>query len=282
MRHEVRTIPPAPRAVRWRPLFAHRWLLFAGGGGMVVTGGLLAWLMFLQSGGKMSAGPAIERGPVERVVGALTRVDPPRTWNGGSWQAVTYRFVHELDGQHATGYGGCFVPAGDWHEHELVDVDVLTSDPNVSCIAGGVLHGEFEWLRARFWITVMAVPGGLLLLSWLAGVFQLRHVLVHGDVSIGLVHRVVRVPWVLPEMVRVDYTFRDHRAVTRHNHHWVRAHGALGARLLQQANANAFEEMPVLHDRRLPQWNRMLLPQDFLPQPPALLLDIDLPTRTRT
>ena len=61
----------------------------------------------------------------------------------------------------------------------------------------------------------MAVPGGLLLLGWLAGVFQLRHVLVHGDVTVGVVHRIVRVPLVLPEMLRVDYTFRDHRAVTR-------------------------------------------------------------------
>ncbi len=281
MRYEVRTIPPAPRAIRWRPLFAHRWLVFVLGGGMVVTGGLLAWLMFLQSGGKMSMGPRLERGPVARVEGTLTKVDPPRAWNGATWQNVSYRFEHELDGQTVRGFGGCFVPAGAWRIGDEVAVDVLAGDPNVSRVAGGVLHLDLDWLRARFWITVLAVPGGLLLLGWLAGVFQLRHVLVHGDVSIGVVHRVVRVPWVLPEMLRVDYTFRDHRATTRHGHHWVRAHGELGARLLQQQAARAFEEMPVLHDRRLPQWNRILLPHDFLPQPPALMVDLDLPTRTR-
>jgi hypothetical protein len=70
--------------------------------------------------------------------------------------------------------------------------------------------------------------------------------------------------------------------VTRHGHHWVRAHGELGARLTDQAERAAFEEMPVLHDRRLPQWSRMLLPQDFLPQPDALVLDADKPSRTRT
>ena len=31
MRHEVRTIPPAPRLVRMRPLCAHRWPLLAVG-----------------------------------------------------------------------------------------------------------------------------------------------------------------------------------------------------------------------------------------------------------
>ena len=129
---------------------------------------------------------------------------------------------------------------------------------------------------------MLAVPGALLLVGWLAGVFQLRQVLVHGDVSIGVVHRVRRLPFVLPEMVRVDYTFRDHHAKTRHNHHWVRVHGELGARLLQQHEAGRYEEMPVLHDRRLPQWNRMLLSQDFLPPPPALDVDDDLPARRTT
>jgi hypothetical protein len=282
MRHEVRTIPPAPRSIRWRPLFAHRWLLLATGGGMVVIGGLVAWLMFLQSGGKMSLGPALDRGPVARVQARLTKVEPPRQWEGRAWQDVRYAFRFPDGAAGVALSGGCFVPAGAWRPGDVVPLDVLVAEPNVTRVPGGTLHLDREWLRARFWMVAMAVPGGLLLLGWLAGVFQLRQVLVHGDVSIGVVHRVARVPFVLPEMVRVDYTFRDHRAATRHGHHWVRAHGELGARLLQQQAARAFEEMPVLHDRRLPQWNRMLLPHDFLPQPPALTVDLDLPTRTRT
>ena len=282
MRHEVRTIPPAPRTVRWRPLFAHRWLLLGIGGALAVIGGLLAWLMFLQAGGKMSMGPRLDRGPVQRVEATVTRVDPARRWDGRTWQSIAYRFTYHADGQDLLGYGGCHVPEGPWRIDDVVPVDVLVEDPNVSRVPGGVVHLDQDWLRARFWISAMAVPGGLLLLGWLAGVFQLRQVLVHGDVSPGLVHRVVRVPWVLPEMVRVDYTFRDHHAVTRHNHHWVRAHGALGRRLLQQAATGAFEEMPVLHDRGLTQWNRMLLASDFLPSPPALLLDVDLPSGTHS
>jgi hypothetical protein len=114
----------------------------------------------------------------------------------------------------------------------------------------------------------MALPGALLLAVWLAGAFQLRQVLRHGDVSIGTVHRVRRVPFLLPEMLSVDYTFRDHHAKTRHNRHWVRAHGKLGSRLLAQMTDSRYEELPVLHDRALPQWNRLLLPADFWPQPP--------------
>ncbi len=265
MKHEVRSIPPAPRRLRLRPLFAHRWLLFGLGAAFVVIGGLAAWLMFLQSGGVMSRGPRLDQGPSTRVTGTLRKVAPPRLTDGR--QDVVYEFRVQVNNQMANGFGSCSVAASSWKVGDEVPVDVLLSDPNINRIPGGILHVERDWLRAQFWITGMAVPGVLLLLAWLAGVVQLRHVLVHGDASTGVVHRVLRVPFVLPEMLRVDYTFRDHRAKVRHNHHWVRVHGELGARLLQQMQQNHYEEMPVLHDRRLPQWNRMVLPQDFLPQP---------------
>ncbi len=274
MRHELRAIPPAPRRIRWRPLFAHRWPLLAAGGLLVVVGGLLAWLMFLQAGGKMSDTERLDAGPVTRVRGTLTRVDAPRAWQGRDWQDVRYTFEVPIDGQSITFYGGCFVPAGAWREGEPVEIEALRGDANKNRIVGGALHAERQWLRAKFWITVLATPGALLLLGWLAGVFQLRRVLVHGDVSVGVVHAVRAVPWLLPEMLRVDYTFRDHHAKTRHNHQWVRTHGELGARLLQQQRAGRYEEMPVLHDRAMPWWNRMLLPQDFLP---PVAIDLDLP-----
>ena len=275
MRQEVRDIPPAPRRVRWRPLFAHRWLLFVPGSVMLVIGCLVAWLMFLQSGGKMSMGPTLDAGPVIRVDGRLTEVREARTIDGKSWQDVRYAFVVPVDGQASNRSGGCFLPAGAWRTGDPVQVEVLASNPNVTRVAGGMLHIDRDWLRARFWLVMVAVPGAMLLLGWLAGAFQLRQVLMHGDVSIGTVHRVVRVPVVLPEMLRVDYTFRDHRAKTRHNHHWVRAHGELGRRLLAQMADRRYEELPVLHDRNLPWWNRMLLPADFWPQPPLDIAGVD-------
>ena len=172
--------------------------------------------------------------------------------------------------------GGCFVPVGEWREGGACEVEALAADWNVNRIRGGALHLDRDWLRARFWVTALAVPGGLLLLAWLAGALQLRQVLVHGDASLGGGPRVPRVQGVLPQMLRVDNTFRDHRATTRHNRHWVRAHGELGVRLLAQMAAGRFEEMPVLHDRRFPQWNRMLLPADFLRPPGPLDLGFDL------
>lgn len=269
MKSEVRDIPTAPRRVRWRPLFAHRWLLFVPGSILLVIGALIAWLMFLQSGGVMSLEPRLADGPSSRAFGRLTKVSPPHVYGDGVLrQEVTYSFPYTYDGQTSTSWGSCYLPEGAWKPGDVVKVDYLCADPNLSCIEGGDLHHDRAWLRARFWILAMALPGALLLAVWLAGAFQLRQVLRHGDVSIGTVHRVRRVPLLLPEMLSVDYTFRDHHARTRHNRHWVRAHGKLGVRLMAQMADNRYEDLPVLHDRALPQWNRLLLPADFWPQPP--------------
>lgn len=269
MKHEVRDIPPAPRRIRLRPLFAHRWPLLALGTVLVVVGGLVAWLMFLQAGGKLSQGPSLDRGPTQRAVGKVGEVGPAVTFDGRPWQDVRYDFQWQT----VALRGGSFVPAGRCQVGDEVPVEVLVENPNVNRIVGGVLHIDRKWLRARFWLVVFVVPGGLLLLGWVAGAFQLRQVLAHGDVAVGTIHRVAAVRLLLPQMLAVDYTFRDHRATTRHNRHWVRAHGALGARLAQQLAADRYEDMPVLHDRRLPQWNRMVLPDDFLSSHEPIVLE---------
>jgi hypothetical protein len=265
MKHEVRAIPPAPRRIRLRPLFAHRWPLLAIGGLATVIGLLVAWAMFLQAGGLPSQQARLEAGPVSRVTGSISHVDRPLTWQGSRWQRVSYTFLW----QGGTRHGSSFGPAGRFAVQDAIDVDVLPDEPFVSRLAGGRLLFDPPWTHARFWLGLLAVPGALLLLGWLAGVFQLRQVLLHGDVSIGQVERIQPIRLLLPEMLRVDYTFRDHRARIRHGRHWVRLHGELGARLLAQLGSGQLEAMPVLHDRRLPQWNRMVLPQDFLPPPAA-------------
>lgn len=264
MRHEVRDIPPAPRRLRWRPLLAHRWPMCVLGAVPAVIGTLIAWAMFLQSGGKFALGPSLDRGPVHRAVGVVTQLATPVRIDGELRQEAKYSVTWDA----RTGDGMSFVPVGRYSPGDRVDVELLAADPNVHRIVGGMLHIDRQWLHARFWLVALTVPGGLILLGWSASVLQLRRVLMHGDVSPGLVHRVTRVPFVLPEMLRVDYTFRDHRAIVRHNRHWVRRHGELGTRLLEQSESGRYEELPVLHDRRLPQWNRMVLPQDFLRAPP--------------
>ena len=267
MMHEVRSIPPAPRRVRLKSLVAHRWPLLAVGGSLVVLGCLIAWLMFLQSGGKMSDSARLAHDPKAVVDGRIKAVERAGTWDGQQWDKVDYEFTYPPNTAIVTNVSHwSFVAAGTYKVGSSVQVDVLVDDPNISCVQGGILGQHREWLWARFWIATMAMPGVLLLLGWLAGLFQLRRVLVHGDVSVGRVTRVVNVRFVLPEMLRVTYEFRDHHAVVRVNSHWVRLHGHLGVRLVRQMHTGWLEPMPVLHDRRLPHWNRMLLPRDFLPQ----------------
>ena len=265
MQHEVRSIPPAPRRVRTKALLAHRWPLLAIGGTLTVVGSLLAWLMFLQSGGKYGGRALLERGPTARLSARIDRVRAPVEIDGRTWRQVRYQF--EFNG--AQLLGDCFVPDGPVAVGDQVQIDVSVADPNTSCVVGGLVHNDWLWLQARFWIVVSTVPGGLLLLGWLAGVFQLRRVLVHGDVSVARILSIDPVRFVLPEMYSVSYEFRDHRARLQRNRHWVRTHGDLGLRLHRQLRAKRLESMPVLHDRRLPQWNRLLVPQDFLPVLPG-------------
>ena len=268
MKSDVRAIPPAPRRIRLRPLFAHRWPLLALGCPLVVMGALLAWAMFLQSGGKFSLGPSLDAGPTRSLPGKVLQSEGPREFDGIAWDDVRYEFFwpSDADPQRSRLFGGCFLRRGSAQAGDAVTVQALVADPNVNRIAGGVLHIDRDWLHARFWAQVMVVPGALLLLGWLAGAFQLRRVLVYGDVSIGTVHRVRPVRFVLPQMLAVDCTFRDHRAIARHTRHWVRARGALGQRLTADRNGE-YEALPVLFDRQLPQWSRLLVVDDFLPAP---------------
>jgi hypothetical protein len=262
MQHEVRSIPPAPRRVRLRPLLAHRWPLLAGALPMVVLGSLIAWAMFLQSGGKFSLGPTLDAGPTLLAEGKVTRVLDSVEFDGQPWNDARYEFAYEG----SKLYGGSFVDAGRYAVDDVVQVEVLERDPNVNRVIGGTLHIDRRWLYAQFWIVVLVTPGALILLGWLAGVMQLRQVLAHGDVSVGEVVAVEPVRFVLPETFRVTYEFRDHRARLRHNRHWVRARGALGTRLRRWHQDARSESLPVLHDRRMPHWNRILLPEDFLTQ----------------
>ena len=262
MQQEVRSIPPAPRRVRLRPLLAHRWPLLAAALPMVVLGGLIAWAMFLQSGGKFSLGPQLDAGPTRVADGTITRVIDSVEFDGIAWNDVRYEFVYEG----TRLYGGSFAAAGRYAVGDAAEIQVLEQDPNVNRVVGGTLHIDRRWLYAQFWIVVLVTPGALILLGWLAGVMQLRQVLAHGDVSVGEVVDVEPVRFVLPETFRVTYEFRDHRARLRHNRHWVRARGALGARLRSWSKDARAESLPVLHDRRVPHWNRILLPEDFLAQ----------------
>jgi len=260
MMHEVRSIPPAPRRVRLRPLLAHRWPLAIVGLLAMATGTLLAWLMFLQSGGKPSDQARLDAGPATVVHGRVREVtahpELPR-------QQIDYEFSWAGEPRRGTAS----VPTGVFVRSQDVEVRVLTEQPGINCVVGGALFVDRVWLRPSFWLALLVVPGAVLLLVWFGGFAVLRRVLELGDATVGRVVAIHEVVLVVPEMLRVTYEFRDHRAVVRVGSHWVRLRGALGERLLRQLRAERFEAMPVLHDRRVPQWNRLILPADFLVQP---------------
>ena len=282
MQYEVRSIPPAPRRARLQPLLAHRWPLLISGGLMVVFGSLIAWAMFLQSSGTFSWGQRLDTGPTLTVEGTVQKVLPAVHFDDRDWDDVHYLATWQTqplspsdappDPATTTShevqlYGCSFVPAGRYITGDTVPIEVLSDEPNIHRVQGGVLRADRRWLYAQFWIVALVIPGALILLSWLTAMFQLRQVLVHGDVSVGRVIVVLPVRYVLPEMLSVRYEFRDHRAQMRKNRHWVRARGALGQRLRNWSIHNPSEALPVLHDRKFPQWNRLLLPQDFLRPP---------------
>jgi hypothetical protein len=266
MMHEVRSIPPAPRRVRLRPLLAHRWPLLVLGVGLGIVGGLWTWMLFLAAGAKPSDQRLLDDGPTAVATGTVLRAEPPLTWDGRPWERVHYEFPWH-DGTPIPG--ASFAPLGTCAVGARVTVEYLPHLPNRNRVVGTLLHFPRAWLQPSTWFAGVVVPGALLLLGWLAGVFQLRQVLVHGDVSVGTMQSLRLVRGVVPEMLRVVYEFRDHHAVLRRGRHWVRAHGPLGQRLARQMDTGWLEPMPVLHDRRLPQWNRMLLPGAFLPWSPG-------------
>jgi hypothetical protein len=264
MMQDVRSIPPAPRRIRLRPLLAHRWPLLAVGGGLCVLGSLLAWLMFLQAGGKFADTERLDRGPCGVVTGTVHEVGAPFRDGGRSWRCVFYGFPW----QGVEVRGNAFVADAELLVGQAVEVEVLVAEPNVNRIVGAARALDRSFLHPQFWFGLVVTPGALVLLGWLAGAFQLRHVLMHGDVSVGRVLAIAPVRFVLPQMVRVEFEFRDHRATLRRHSHWVRVHGALGARLLANARPGS-EPLPVLHDRQQPHQCRMLLSQDFLPETAA-------------
>lgn len=260
MMHEVRSIPPAPRRARRSAFFAYRWPVLAVGAAVTIIGSLLAWLMFLQAGGKPSDERRLDAGPVNLHWGRVDALDQPFWRNEAQWQTVHYQIAHPT-GEAA---GNCIAPAQQFAVDDRVQIEVLPDDDHINRIVGTHRHIVVPWCQPERWLFSLVVPGLLLLTGWSASAFRLYHVVVHGDVSVGRVLAIRPVPHVLPQMLLVHYSFRDHRATLRNGSHWVRRRGELGQRLAKAMAGGTDEPLPVLHDRRMPQWNRLLLPHDFL------------------
>jgi len=266
MTREVQGIPPAPRRVHLRKALGYRWPLAAAALVLAVYGGVLTWMVFLANGGKALDGRRLDTEPTDRASAIVTGVEP-----GGRIDAdtpadrVSFKFDY---GGHRGWTNESFVARGTFDDGDTTTVELLPGEPHICRLVGGYNDLIPGWLRPGPWFVVIVVPGLLAGLGYLAGVFHLHRVLVHGDVTVAQVLSVRRVPFCLPETWSVRFSFRDHHARERISRHWVRAHSPIGARLQQlDEHGTAKLRVPVLHDRRWPQYCRLVVAGDFAARP---------------
>lgn len=245
----------------WRKVLGYRWPLAAATFVLVVYGGVMNWMLFLANSARTEDAARLERGPRVALTAVVTAAEPAATADAPARQRVDYTF--SADGQQWTGRG--VAPRASYADHHPIRVEYLAGEPRLNRIVDAPVDTRAPWFDPGDAFALLLVPGLLLGLGYLAGVFHLRRVLAHGDVGIAAVASVRRVRWCLPDTLAVRFQFRDHRAQERTGRHWVRAHSALGERLTVMQHTGAFDRVPVLHDRRFPQHCRLVLPEDFAP-----------------
>src|SRR5687767_10432850 len=210
MRRELQQIPPAPRIPRWPPVLWARWplafLAFVG----AVYGGVITLMFFYAWGGQPADDALLDR-LGSRADGTIIEVEPrdaPAT--APQMARVRYQFqtapARTMDGE-------MYLPATKYTVGAPVDVDFVADRPHVNRIVGERLS-RLRNVSQPLW-RWFVMPGLAALVLWLLGVLRTRHLLRHGDVGIADLRDVRPLPFVLPGMLRVTYSFRDHRARER-------------------------------------------------------------------
>jgi hypothetical protein len=250
--------------VRWRRVLGYRWPLAALAFTFAVWGGVFTWMLFLAHGGKAQDDWGLDEAAQKvQAKGTVDGVVPESGFLDAATPAELVNYTFEHGGQSWSGHS--FAAQGRFKKGDAVDVELKPGEPNRNRIVGLRTQLILDVFDPQRWLVSVVVPGLLLGLGWFAGVFHLRHILAHGDVSVAQVLSVERVRFCLPETWSVRFSFKDHHAHERTSRHWVRAHSALGGRLRTMARHGTFERLPVLHDRRFPQHCRLVLPDDFAP-----------------
>lgn len=262
MTREVQGIPPAPRRVRWRSVVWYAWPLCFLALLLSVYGGVFDWMLFLAYSGKARDNERLDTERTERADGRVTRIEA----NGGWFddlpaEDVEYEFHYQ--GQPITGRH-CFAPASKFNLEERVEVVVLPGDPHISRIEGTRLHLLPFFLSPGAWLRWVVLPGCALLLLWFALVLRLRATMSRGDVAVAELQSVRRLRFVLPTMLSVSYSFRDHHAAVRKGRHWVPLRSPLGLRLEVMRRREGPCRMPVVHSRSRPGHNRLAIADDFV------------------
>ena len=254
MTREIHELPPAPRHVRWRAVACRRLPLAIVGFLLAVYGGAWTLMLFFAQAGKPQDDRLLDRS-ARHAPARVVRVEPVRAWiEDAPAVRVEYRYVPE-DGAERTGT--CFAPAGRFRPGAAVHAEYLPGMPHKSRLVGGRISLLGDWATPGLRLAVF--PGVLLLLLWLQGVVDLRRMMTWGVAAVAEVLEVRPVRYVLPEMLVVNYRFRDHHALPREGRHWVRRRSSLGRRLEALPTRAA-----VLHSRARPEHNRLVVVEDFV------------------
>jgi hypothetical protein len=260
MTREVHEIPPAPRLVRWRAVLWRRWPLLLLGVMFGVYGGLLAIMLGYASTGGLTRSDTLldELGPnVSRAEATVVRVEPAAAHVDGA-PAEYVHFEFRVGDRQVPGI--CLAPRGRYRADDVAvaEYDPLRERDGISRLAGTRVVTVPVAGALGLWLRVVVLPGLLALAAWWLGVLRMRRMLQNGIVAVAEVRDVRKVRVPAPEVLRVDFQFRDHHARVRHGRHWVRAHSALGQRLARNP-----ARLTVVHDRVRPRRCRLVLPEDF-------------------
>ena len=214
-----------------------------------VYGGLITLMLFLADGGKpaddklLDANSMVAMGVVTKIEGGV-RDEPIRP---------SYRF-RTARGTERTN--SAFLDRPGLAVDDSIEIEYSPGQPHINRPVGGRiamvprLHLFFVWFF---------LSGVLSFAIWLCAVWRLRRLMVHGDIAVGTILGSKHLPNVMPTMLRVDYSYRDHNAGEKTASHWVRARSALGERITKNPR-----QIAVLHDRRGRGVSRLVMADDFV------------------
>lgn len=251
MSRELHDIPPAPRQAHWSAALWYRWPFALAAFVLLVYGGLWTLMLFFASSGKPLDDERLNQF-AQRTVGTVTDVKPTEVeLDGVAFEHVNYEFSTGP----VTVYGASFAPAlvaGT----ARIEIEFLPEAPSINRVRGGRISLLGNWVRPAFWFTV--VPGAVCLLLWLFGVLRIRRTLIEGDAAIAQIDSIRPVRWLVPSMLSVQFSFRDHNANEQRGSHWVRERSRAGQRLLRRPEFAA-----VIHCRERPNRHRLVSVDQF-------------------
>ncbi len=258
----------------------HRWLLAVFGFFAAIYGGAICMMMVFAAGGKPGDDAKLDEGAAS-AMGVVDRVEPiQREIDGRAAARITYSFE---DRHGRTLQGRAFGVAATFTSGDSAAVEYIPDTPHINRLQKSRLSLLPDALRPTLWLGRMVFPGILALLLWFQGCYSLRRLMREGDVGVADILEVRRVPVLLPSMLSVTYSFRDHHAQTRIGRHWVRTRSKLGERLATAVSGGATKKragngaavvdspcrfLPVIHDRRWHQKSRLTVCGDYI-APPA-------------